>query len=171
MIFRSSKYIFFFTKGFPIDGIILALTFARELAVVFAAALVAAHDAFDVLAVFIALAALQRRDERAASLQRTERAAGLRAGRARRRALLRLLQVVSATAATAGRVPPRRRHQSHAPGEPAEIVVMVSAAARLVERHAVRRSLEGRRRGRAADRTADARHARTAAAAASRRRT
>lgn len=119
----------------------------------FAAALVAADDALDVLHVLIAL-----------SSERDERAAGLRAGRARRGALLGLLvQVVSAAA---GRVAPRRRHQGHGPAEPAEIVVVPAAGLQRLERHAVRRpALVRRRCGRTSDRAADARHARATAAA------
>lgn len=119
----------------------------------FSAALVAAHHALDVLSVLVALSA-----------EGHQRTAGLRAGRARRGALLGLVQVVStAAAAAARRVPPRRRHQRHAPREPAEIMMVVPAGQR-VGRHAVRRALERRRRGRAADRAADARHAGAAAA-------
>lgn len=118
--------------------------FASKLSVVFAAALVTAHDALDVLSVLVAL-----------STERDQRTAGLRAGRSRRGALLRLVQMV-ATAAAAGWVAPRRRHQRHAPGEPAEIVVV--STGQQVRRATVRRALLRRRRGRS-----DARHAGTAA--------
>lgn len=123
------------------------LTFASKLSVVFTAALVTAHDALDVLSVLVALSA-----------ERDQRTAGLRAGRSRRGALLRLFQMVTATA---GRVSPSRRHQRHAPGEPAEIVVV--ATGQQVRRSTVRRALMRRRSGRTARRAADARHAGTAA--------
>lgn len=99
----------------------------------FAAAFVAAHHALDILSVLVALAA-----------ERDQRAAGLRADRARRGALLRLLELVVASAvAAARRVAPRRCHQRHASRESAEIMVVPAAATagQRVRWHTVRHHL------------------------------
>lgn len=136
------------------------LTFARKLSIVLAAALVAAHHALDVLSGLVAL-----------STECDQRAAGLRAGRARRGALLGLLvQMVTATRA-GWWVSPRRRHQRHGPGEPTEIMMVMSAAGlQRLQRQAMRRpALERRRCGRATDRASDGRHAGAAATAAGHR--
>lgn len=75
----------------------ISLTFARKLSVVFSAALVTAHDTLDVLSIFVTLSA-----------ERDQRTTGLRACRARRGTLLRLVQMVATS--TTGWVAPRWRY-------------------------------------------------------------